>query len=51
MNSEQQIEKLTKLNAEALQGGGSKRIERQHSLGKKTARERFDKNGACSNQT
>ncbi len=42
MNSEQQLEKLAGLNAQALLGGGEKRIERQHSLGKKTARERFD---------
>jgi propionyl-CoA carboxylase beta chain len=42
MNAEQQLQKLDELNARVMLGGGEKRIERQHSLGKKTARERFD---------
>ena len=42
MDSEQRIEKLIKLNAQVLLGGGEKRIEGQHARGKKTARERFD---------
>jgi acetyl-CoA carboxylase carboxyltransferase component len=42
MDSEQKIKKLAELNAQVVLGGGEKRIERQHSLGKKTARERFD---------
>jgi propionyl-CoA carboxylase beta chain len=42
MNAEQRLQKLDELNARVMLGGGEKRIERQHSLGKKTARERFD---------
>ena len=42
MNAEQRLKKLVELNAQVVLGGGEKRIERQHSLGKKTARERFD---------
>jgi propionyl-CoA carboxylase beta chain len=34
------IERLTKLNEEALEGGGKARIDRQHEKGKLTARER-----------
>jgi propionyl-CoA carboxylase beta chain len=33
---------LDQLNAKALEGGGKKRIERQHAAGKLTARERVD---------
>lgn len=36
------IEKLRKLNEEALLGGGTKRIDTQHQKGKLTARERID---------
>ncbi|MEZ4685939.1 MAG: acyl-CoA carboxylase subunit beta [Bacteroidia bacterium] len=36
------FDKLRQLNEEALQGGGAKRIEKQHAKGKLTARERVD---------
>lgn len=36
------LEKLNNLRARVQQGGGQKRIEKQHSAGKKTARERLD---------
>ena len=36
------LEELKNLNAEALLGGGEKRIEAQHKKGKLTARERID---------
>ena len=39
---EQKIEQLHQLNAEALLGGGEKRIENQHKKGKLTARERIE---------
>ena len=42
MGLKETIDKLGNLNQQALQGGGAKRIERQHELGKKTARERID---------
>ncbi len=36
------LEQLRRLNEQAEQGGGEKRLERQRSEGKKTARERID---------
>ena len=42
MGLKETISRLGNLNQQALQGGGAKRIERQHELGKKTARERID---------
>jgi propionyl-CoA carboxylase beta chain len=42
MGLKETINRLEDLNQQALQGGGVKRIERQHELGKKTARERID---------
>ena len=42
MGLKETINRLEDLNQQALQGGGTKRIERQHELGKKTARERID---------
>ena len=42
MGLKETISRLENLNQQALQGGGAKRIERQHELGKKTARERID---------
>ncbi len=36
------VQKLDKLNEEALQGGGAARIKKQHEAGKLTARERID---------
>ena len=42
MGLKETINRLEDLNQQALQGGGAKRIERQHELGKKTARERID---------
>ena len=42
MNTKEQLDKLTKLKAEAQLGGGQKRIDKQHSLGRMTARERID---------
>ncbi|HEX9045199.1 MAG TPA: acyl-CoA carboxylase subunit beta [Candidatus Limnocylindrales bacterium] len=38
----ERIERLEKMRAEALLGGGPARIERQHAWGKLTARERLD---------
>lgn len=38
----QKVERLQKLDAEALLGGGTKRIEKQHQNGKLTARERLE---------
>ncbi len=40
--NQERIERLQKLRAEALLGGGPVRIERQHAWGKLTARERLD---------
>ncbi len=40
--NEERIARLERLRAEALQGGGPVRIERQHAWGKLTARERLD---------
>jgi len=37
------LEKLQRLKQEAAQGGGEKRVARQHSLGKMTARERVER--------
>ena len=42
MRIDEKIEKLEELNARAVLGGGEARIERQHKLGKLTARERFE---------
>ena len=42
MGLKETISRLENLNQQARQGGGAKRIERQHELGKKTARERID---------
>ncbi len=39
---EQKLQQLRDLKAQALQGGGPERIERQHKAGKLTARERLD---------
>ncbi|MFN0203749.1 MAG: carboxyl transferase domain-containing protein, partial [Bacteroidia bacterium] len=41
-NRESRIEKLQRKNAEAMLGGGAKRIEAQHKKGKLTARERVE---------
>jgi len=40
--NEERIRRLDSMRAEALLGGGPARIERQHELGKLTARERLD---------
>jgi len=40
--SEERLERLKRMRAEALLGGGAVRIERQHTWGKLTARERLD---------
>ena len=40
--SEERLERLRRMRAEALLGGGAVRIERQHTWGKLTARERLD---------
>ncbi|HHJ53393.1 MAG TPA: acyl-CoA carboxylase subunit beta, partial [Caldithrix abyssi] len=42
MGHEQKLQELKKLRAEAMLGGGEKRIEAQHAKGKLTARERID---------
>jgi len=42
MSIDRKIERLEKLNQEAMQGGGGERIEIQHKKGKLTARERID---------
>ncbi len=39
---EEKIQRLRELKAQALQGGGPERIERQHKAGKLTARERME---------
>ena len=41
MNLEEQLDQLTQLKQRAARGGGEERIERQHALGKLTARERI----------
>jgi len=40
--SDERLEQLRRMRGEALLGGGPVRIERQHSFGKLTARERLD---------
>jgi propionyl-CoA carboxylase beta chain len=40
--NEERLERLERMRAEALLGGGVERIERQHRLGKLTARERLE---------
>jgi len=40
--NEERLERLERMRAEALLGGGAVRIERQHAWGKLTARERLD---------
>ncbi len=42
MNTIERLEYLQKLRAEALLGGGKKRIDKLHSLGRLTARERIN---------
>jgi propionyl-CoA carboxylase beta chain len=42
MSIEMKIKRLEELNAQALLGGGEERIERQHRVGKLTARERIE---------
>ena len=42
MNTKERLEKLAKRKAEAQLGGGQKRIDKQHSLGRMTARERIE---------
>ena len=42
MDNKVLLEKLNQKNDQALQGGGPKRIEKQHESGKLTARERID---------
>ncbi len=42
MGLQDNLHELTRRNEEALQGGGPARIQRQHDLGKLTARERID---------
>jgi len=41
-SNEERIARLHQMRAEAMQGGGPVRIERQHAWGKLTARERID---------
>jgi len=40
--SDERLEQLQRMRSEALLGGGPLRIERQHTFGKLTARERLD---------
>jgi acetyl-CoA carboxylase carboxyltransferase component len=42
MSNEQQIKKLHQTREQALQGGGTERIDSQHARGKLSARERID---------
>jgi len=42
MTNQQKLNKLIELRTEAKMGGGEKRIEKHHSQGKMTARERID---------
>ena len=42
MSRQEEIQKLIDFRAEAVKGGGDKRIEKQHAQGKYTARERID---------
>ncbi len=43
MESKELLEKLEQKSKEALEGGGAKKIEKQHQEGKMTARERINK--------
>jgi propionyl-CoA carboxylase beta chain len=43
MESKELLEKLDHKNKQAMEGGGSDRIKKQHDTGKLTARERIDK--------
>src|SRR5215213_10014391 len=40
--NQERIERLEQLEADSLLGGGVERIERQHAMGKLTARERVE---------
>jgi propionyl-CoA carboxylase beta chain len=40
--NQERLDELERMRAESLLGGGAARIERQHELGKLTARERLD---------
>ena len=42
MDRDQLLNRLTQMNARALEGGGAAAVERQHQRGKRTARERID---------
>ncbi len=42
MSTADKLERLQRMRAEALQGGGRKRVEHQHARGKLSARERLD---------
>ncbi|NJL32713.1 MAG: acyl-CoA carboxylase subunit beta, partial [Chloroflexaceae bacterium] len=42
MSTAEKIEQLRRIKAHLRQGGGEKRIQRQHESGKMTARERID---------
>jgi methylmalonyl-CoA decarboxylase subunit alpha len=42
MNTQNQLDHLIKLRAQARLGGGQKKIEKQHAQGRMTARERID---------
>ncbi|RPH39513.1 MAG: acyl-CoA carboxylase subunit beta [Desulfobulbaceae bacterium] len=42
MNTNNQLDHLMKLRAEARMGGGQERIDKQHAMGRMTARERID---------
>jgi propionyl-CoA carboxylase beta chain len=42
MSTHERIQELRRLRAQALEGGGKKRIDAQHKKGKLTARERLD---------
>src|SRR4051794_30672201 len=42
MSLEEKLARLKSMRAEALLGGGQRRIEQQHARGKLTARERLD---------
>lgn len=41
-SNKKQLDELLRRNAEAMEGGGARRIEQQHKKGKLTARERID---------
>lgn len=42
MEANEKVQRLMEMRAEALKGGGEKRIEKQHQKGKLTARERVN---------